>query len=220
VSRPAQHRPGSLARSQPAVHCPAVHRAHAHPAGQPSCQHICPITNLCAALLITCTQDRLAVVPASPTSSVRSGRSSSAPTKKHTAPIRVPRFDRAALWSWPVAGLMQPATADTPKATDPIRLASVIHHDQDRERHPAQRTSQRGRRPLRDLPGPFKGMGASCPIVSIFQTAQLPRCLPLALLMISSGATGSSRSFGFTLSGEYFASTAFKTRPARSEETM
>ncbi len=39
-------------------------------------------------------------------SSARSGRSSTAPTRKHTAPIKVPRFDRSALRSWPVAGLM------------------------------------------------------------------------------------------------------------------
>ena len=40
------------------------------------------------------------------TSSVRSGKSRKAPAKKHTAPIRVPRFDRSALRNWPVAGLM------------------------------------------------------------------------------------------------------------------
>ena len=52
--------------------------------------------------------------------------------------MKVPRFDRSALCTWPVAGLMSPATADTPKATDPIRLAKVIHHDHDRGRQPAQ----------------------------------------------------------------------------------
>jgi hypothetical protein len=39
-------------------------------------------------------------------SSVRSGSSSTAPMRKHTAPIKVPRFDRSASRSWPVAGLM------------------------------------------------------------------------------------------------------------------
>ena len=39
------------------------------------------------------------------TSSVRSGRSSRAPTMKKSAPTKVPRFDNSALRSWPVAGL-------------------------------------------------------------------------------------------------------------------
>jgi hypothetical protein len=39
-------------------------------------------------------------------SSVRSGSSRSAPARKHTAPMKVPRFARSALRSWPVAGLM------------------------------------------------------------------------------------------------------------------
>jgi len=47
-------------------------------------------------------------------------------------------LDRSALCSWPVAGLMKPATTDTPKATDPIRLARVIHQDYDRGRQPVQ----------------------------------------------------------------------------------
>ena len=38
--------------------------------------------------------------------SVRSGRRSSAPAKKHSAPMKVPRFDRSALCGWPVDGLM------------------------------------------------------------------------------------------------------------------
>ena len=36
----------------------------------------------------------------------RSGSSSSAPARKHSAPMKVPRFDRSALCTWPVAGLM------------------------------------------------------------------------------------------------------------------
>jgi SAM-dependent methyltransferase len=46
------------------------------------------------------------VVVGSSLSAVRSGRSSSAPARKHSAPIKVPRFDRSASRNWPVAGLM------------------------------------------------------------------------------------------------------------------
>src|SRR5262249_48343992 len=39
-------------------------------------------------------------------SSVRSGSSSTAPAKKHTAPIRVHKFALLALYTWSVIGLM------------------------------------------------------------------------------------------------------------------
>jgi hypothetical protein len=58
--------------------------------------------------------------------------------KKHTAPIRVCVLARAALCTCPVSGLTWAATADTPKATDPARLASVIHHDHSFVRQAAQ----------------------------------------------------------------------------------
>jgi hypothetical protein len=41
-------------------------------------------------------------------------------------------LERSAVFSWPVEELMYPATADTPKAGDPVRLADVIHHAQER----------------------------------------------------------------------------------------
>ena len=58
--------------------------------------------------------------------------------KKQTAPISVWVLARAALCTSPVTGLMYPATAETPKATDPIRLSSVIHHAHDLRRQASQ----------------------------------------------------------------------------------
>ena len=39
-------------------------------------------------------------------SSVRSGMSSKAPARKHSAPMKVPRLVSSALYIWPVDGLM------------------------------------------------------------------------------------------------------------------
>ena len=58
--------------------------------------------------------------------------------RKHTAPIRVCVLALPTLCTWPVTGLMYPAIADTPKAIDPARLASVIHHDHYLGRQAAQ----------------------------------------------------------------------------------
>ena len=50
--------------------------------------------------------DGAGVVTAGLVSSVRSGMSSSAPARKHSAPMKVPRLVSSALWIWPVDGLM------------------------------------------------------------------------------------------------------------------
>ncbi len=43
------------------------------------------------------------------------------------APTSVPRFDSSASRSSPLAGTTYAAMADTPKATEPSRLATPIH---------------------------------------------------------------------------------------------
>src|SRR5205814_1041710 len=57
----------------------------------------------------------------------RRGSRSTAPVRKHTAPTRVPRLDSSAFLRSPVAGTMYAATAETPNATEPSRLARAIH---------------------------------------------------------------------------------------------
>ena len=77
--------------------------------------------------------------------SVRSRNKSNAPTRKPSAPTKVPRLDSSSFHSWPVPGTMKAATAETPNATEPPRLTAVIHQSVRRGRqanHPWQTSHQ------------------------------------------------------------------------------
>ena len=60
--------------------------------------------------------------------SVRSGNNNIAPIKKQIAPVKVPRFVKVKFTGIPVLGKTNEATADTPKATDPMIFSAAIHH--------------------------------------------------------------------------------------------
>jgi prophage DNA circulation protein len=59
---------------------------------------------------------------------VRSGNNNIAPIKKQTAPEKVPRFVKVKLMRTPVLGKTYEAIADTPKAAEPVKLSTAIHH--------------------------------------------------------------------------------------------
>ena len=59
--------------------------------------------------------------------------------------MKVPKLDNSTSSSAPVAGTTKAATAETPNATEPIRLASGIHHDRllgCHEPHPCDTSNQ------------------------------------------------------------------------------
>jgi len=61
---------------------------------------------------------------------VRSGKSSSAPKRRHSPPTNVPKFTSTMFRVRPVVGTTNDATAETSKATEPNKLRAVIHHGQ------------------------------------------------------------------------------------------
>jgi hypothetical protein len=80
------------------------------------------------------------------TSVRQAGSMSAAPTRKHTAPSKVPALSSRRSSTVPVLGTTKPAIADTMKATEPSMLSHAIHHGKSRDRGRPDRIYVRGDR--------------------------------------------------------------------------